>query len=275
MADSTECCPNAGVPSGTWEMRYDVQATRSGSDVELASPTSLRGQRGLSPISTTAIATGSTRTVTASAATLNSLPLPWRDTFYLPSANRAAAGPQQTAPLGLRNRAKRACARCAQTRALWILERIAVAAQVDADADAPLSAADARALVDEAFAGLNSSDRDVLDLALRQRLKQQQHCCGAEGLRQHRRCEVVACQVTVGGGGGCVVALRTLPRGCEQLDAQIGPDQQFTRAVAQADFTPCPDLHRVFEIAGQGGGSHRAGWVASDRCAELDSARPC
>lgn len=108
------------------------------------------------------------------------------------------------------------------------LERIAVAAQVDADADAPLSAADARVLVDEAFAGLNSSDRDVLDLALRQRLDNNSIAAvlrvsdnTAAAKLSHAKSELEAAV-------GALLLFRTLPRGCEQLDAQIGPDQQFT-----------------------------------------------
>ena len=41
---------------------------------------------------------------------------------------------------------------------------------MNATSDTALNAADARALIDDAFEGMNSTDREVLDLALRQDL---------------------------------------------------------------------------------------------------------
>ena len=114
-----------------------------------------------------------------------------------------------------------------------------MAAQEDADADAPLSAADARALVDEAFAGLNSSDRDVLDLALRQRLDNNSIAAVLRVSDNTAAAKLSHAKSQLEAAVGALLLFRTLPRGCEQLDAQIGPDQQFT-ALSRKRFRAMP-----------------------------------
>lgn len=108
------------------------------------------------------------------------------------------------------------------------LDRIAEVADVNATVDDNLNAADARALIDEAFAGMNSSDRDVLDLALRQDLDNAAIASVLGVSDNNASAKVSRAKSQLENAVGALLLFRNRSQGCERLDAEVGPDQAFT-----------------------------------------------
>lgn len=108
------------------------------------------------------------------------------------------------------------------------LELAGEVADMNATSDTTLNAADARSLIDDAFAGMNSGDRDVLDLALRQDLDNSSIAAVLAVSDNNAAAKVSRAKSQLEKAVGALLLFRSRASGCAVLDREIGPDTAFT-----------------------------------------------
>lgn len=108
------------------------------------------------------------------------------------------------------------------------LELAGEVADMNATSDTALNAADARSLIDDAFAGMNSGDRDVLDLALRQDLDNSSIAAVLGVSDNNAAAKVSRAKSQLEKAVGALLLFRSRASGCQQLDSEIGPDTAYT-----------------------------------------------
>ncbi len=108
------------------------------------------------------------------------------------------------------------------------LEVAGEVADMNATADTVLNAADARALIDDAFVGMNTSDREVLDLALRQDLDNASIAAVLGVSDDNAAAKVSRAKSQLEKAVGALMLFRGRASGCTDLDRDIGPDTAFT-----------------------------------------------
>lgn len=108
------------------------------------------------------------------------------------------------------------------------LEKVGEVADVTVSLDTDLNAADARTLIDDAFAGMNSSDREVLDLALRQDLDNASIAAVLGVSDNNAAAKVSRAKSQLEKAVGALLLFRAGSAACEQLTSEIGADQAFT-----------------------------------------------
>ncbi len=108
------------------------------------------------------------------------------------------------------------------------LEQAGEVADVTTDLDTDLNASDARLLIDDAFAGMNSSDREVLDLALRQDLDNSAIAAVLGVSDNNAAAKVSRAKSQLEKAVGALMLFRGRATVCDQLDTEIGPDKAFT-----------------------------------------------
>ncbi len=108
------------------------------------------------------------------------------------------------------------------------LEQAGEVADVTTDLDSDLNASDARLLIDDAFEGMNSSDREVLDLAIRQDLDNAAIASVLGVSDNNAAAKVSRAKSQLENAVGALMLFRGRSSVCDQLDAEIGPDKAFT-----------------------------------------------
>ncbi|MFA7267322.1 MAG: sigma-70 family RNA polymerase sigma factor, partial [Candidatus Nanopelagicales bacterium] len=108
------------------------------------------------------------------------------------------------------------------------LELAGEVADMNATSDTALNAADARALIDDAFEGMNSTDREVLDLALRQDLDNSSIAAVLGVSDNNAAAKVSRAKSQLEKSVGALLLFRSRASGCERLDREIGTDTAYT-----------------------------------------------
>lgn len=101
-------------------------------------------------------------------------------------------------------------------------------ADMNATSDTALNAADARALIDDAFEGMNSTDREVLDLALRQDLDNSAIAAVLGVSDNNAAAKVSRAKSQLEKSVGALLLFRSRASGCSRLDKEIGTDSAYT-----------------------------------------------
>ncbi len=107
------------------------------------------------------------------------------------------------------------------------LESVGEVADMNETSDAGLNAADARTLIDDAFAGMNTTDRDVLDLALRQDLDNSSIAMVLEVSDNNAAAKVSRAKSQLQNAVGALLLFRSRGSACADLKKDLGSSTEF------------------------------------------------